>query len=440
MTSAASPSPAEAARKRRQVPPVIALVAVVVVVAGWEGWRVYQQRATAGRLFASGSIEATEVNVSPKIPGRVTKLLAKESDRVRAGQVLAEMEPQESQAQVDQARAAVAAAAAKVTQAQQAVTTQQQVTTAQVAQAQAQVAAAETRVPQSELIVTWQDRTVREAIASAQSQLSSAQGQVSAARSSTAKAREDLRRTKELFAQGAVAAQQVDAAQAAYDAAVAQERSALDAVTQARAALASARANEMQVAIRKQDVEASQADLAQARAALKNATSGYTLIAQRQQDFAAAQAQLAQAQANRRYLEVLAGHNTITSPTDGVVQSKNIEPGEVVAAGASIYTVINPQDIWLRVYIPEDQIGRVRVGQAARVTVDSFPGRTFQGRVSEISSQAEFTPGNVQTKEDRVKLVFGVKIRLDNHDNNLKPGMPADAEILVGQPEEQAGR
>jgi HlyD family secretion protein len=425
---------------RRRPIALITVVALAVVVAGWEGWRWYERQATAGRLFASGSIEATQVDVNPKVAGRVTKLLAKEGDSVRAGQVLAELEPQESQAQVDQARAAVAAAQARVVQAAQAVTTQQQVTGAQVAQAEAQIASAETRVPQSQLSVVLQDRTVRESIAAAQAQLSAAQAQLAAAHSAAAKARADLRRTKELFAQGAVAAEQVDAAQTAYDAAVAQERSAADAVTQARAGLATARANQMQVAIKQQDVQAAQQAVAEARAALKNAQSGYTLIAQRQQDLSAAQAALAQAQATLRLAVVVAAHNTVVAPVDGVVLTKNIEKGEVVAAGTAIYTLVTPDDIWLRVFIPEDQIGRVRLGQSARITVDTFPGRGFEGRVSEISPQAEFTPGNVQTKEDRVKLVFGVKIRLDNRDGSLKPGMPADAEILVGPPAEQAGR
>lgn len=426
---------------RPRVNPKSAGLGLVVLAAlAWGGWRLYEQRATAGRLFASGSIEATEVDVSPKIPGRVTKLLAKEGDQVRARQVLAEMETEEASAQVDQARAAVLAAEAKVTQARQAVTTQQQVTSAQVDQARAQVAAAETRVPQAEATLAWQSRTVQEAVSSAQAQLSAAQAQVAAARSSMAKAQADLRRAKELFAQGAEAEQQVDAAQAAYDAAAAQARSAEDAVTQARAALATAHANEMQVTIRQHDVEVARHDLTQARAALRNAETGDLLVAQRQQDLHAAEASLVQARANLRYLEVVAGRNTITAPTAGVVLTKHIEAGEVVAAGTAIFTLIDPQDIWLRVYIPEDQIGRVRVGQQARVMVDSFPGRAFPGRVIEISSQAEFTPVNVQTREDRVKLVFGVKIQLDNRENTLKPGMPADAEILVGQPEQQAGR
>ncbi|HEX4836505.1 MAG TPA: efflux RND transporter periplasmic adaptor subunit, partial [bacterium] len=170
------------------------------------------------------------------------------------------------------------------------------------------------------------------------------------------------------------------------------------------------------------------------------AESGYTVVAQRQQDLAAAQAALVQAQASLRYVQVISGHNTILSPRDGVIQTKNVEEGEVVAAGAPLYTLIDPRDIWLRVYIPEDQIGRVKVGQVAHVSVDSFPGRVFEGRVAEISSHGEFTPGNVQTRGDRVRLVFSVKIQIANTDDTLKPGMPADAEILAGGQEDQTAR
>jgi HlyD family secretion protein len=87
--------------------------------------------------------------------------------------------------------------------------------------------------------------------------------------------------------------------------------------------------------------------------------------------------------------------------------------------------------MWLRAYVPETDVGRVRIGQAAAVSVDAFPGRTFAGSVTEIASQAEFTPKNVQTREERVKLVFGVKIEVDNPGGDLKPGMPADAVITV---------
>ncbi len=413
---------------------------VVLVVLAWQGWLAYERHLSAGRLSASGSIEATQVDVAPKIGGRVIRLLVKEGDRVQADQVLAQLDDREARAQLDQARANVAGAEARVSQAAQAIQTEQQVADAQLAQSQAQLAGAETRVPQAQTTVTWQSRTVQEAIANARAQLSAAEGNVASARSALEKARRDLERTKQLFAQGAVAAQQVDQAQAAYDAAVAQDRSASDAVTQARAALSSAEANQMQVAIREHDVQANQAAVTQARAAVASAQAASSLVAQRRQDLAAARASLDQAKANLQYTEVLASYTTIRAPSDGVVLTKNIERGEVVAAGTPVYTLVDLSDIWLRVFIPENQIGRVQLGQRAEVAVDTFPGRAFPGRVTEISSQAEFTPGNVQTKEDRVKLVFGVKIRLDNQHGSLKPGMPADATILLRPVEEQASR
>ncbi len=409
-----------------------AVIVLAVLILAWVAWRVYEARLAAGRLFGSGSIEATQVDVSPKVAGRIVRLLANEGDQVKAGQVLAELEPQEATAQVAQAQAAVAQAEAKLAQAQQAVSAQEQVTNAQVAQAQAQVQSAATGVPQAEVVLAIQERTAQEAVRNAQAQLSAAQGQAGAAQSALRKARDDLSRQRALLAQGAAAAEQVDAAQAAYDAAVAQDRSAREAVTQAQANLATAQANVMQVEIKRQAVTAARANVSQAQAGLKNAQSGYTVTAQRRQELAAAQAALAQAQASLRYQQVIAAHNVITSPLAAVVQAKNVQEGEVVSAGTALYRLIDPHDIWLRAFIPEDQITRVELGQTAHVTVDSFPGRVFDGRVTEISSRGEFTPGNVQTRGDRVKLVFTVKIQLDNSDNSLKPGMPADAEILVG--------
>jgi len=409
---------------------VLALAALGLAV--WGGWRVYEDRAAAGRLFASGSIQATEVDISPKVAGRIVRLTVDEGDHVRLGEILAELEPQEASAQVAQARAAAAQAEAQVAQAQEAVLSQQQVTTAQVSEAAAQVAAASVGIPQSETALAIQERSSVEAVASAEAQQRAAQAQIASAASALVTARNNLVRQRALFAQGAVAATQVDAVQAAYDAAVAQDQSTQDAVVQARAAVASARANLMQVEIQRKAVEAARANLAQAEAGLRNAESGYTVTAQRRRALAAAQAALAQARASLDYVRTIAGHNVIAAPRDAVVQVKDVEEGEVVAAGTPLYTLIDLRDIWLRAYLPENLIGRVRVGQIVHVTIDSFPGRVFEGRVEEISSHGEFTPGNVQTREDRVKLAFSVKIRLSNADESLKPGMPADAEIIVG--------
>jgi HlyD family secretion protein len=427
MTAAVPP---KAANRRGLI--LIAAAVLIVLILAWGAWRVYEARLAAGQIFGSGSIEATQVNIGPKVAGRIIRLTVNEGDRVTAGRVVAELEPQESTAQVAQALAQVTQAQAKLTEARQAVAAQEQVTSAQVAQAHAQVTSAATGVPQSEAQLTIQERTVQEAVRNAQAQLSAAEAQAASALSALVKAREDLSRTRALFAQGAVSAQDVDAAQTAYDASVAQDRSARDAITQAQASLATAEANLLQIEVRRQAVIAARAAVTQAQAGLLNAQSGYTVVQQRREDLAAAEAALAQAQANLEYQQVIAAHNVITSPLSAIVQTKYVQQGEVVAAGTPLYTVIDLQDIWLRTFIPEEQISRVKVGQAARVTVDSFPGRVFQGRVIEVSSRGEFTPGNVQTRGDRVKLVFSVKIQLDNSDNSLKPGVPADAEILVG--------
>jgi HlyD family secretion protein len=408
------------------------VVLAVLAVAAWVGWQWYEARLGAGRLFASGTIQATEVDISPQVAGRIIRLSVEEGDTVRAGQVVAELEPAEAGAQVAAAEAAVRQADTNVAGAQAAVTSQAEATNAQVAQANAQVGAAGTAVPQAETALAIQERTYQNAVTQAQAQVRAAGAQVRAARSALGTARSNLAREKALFAQGAVAAQDVDTVQTAYDTAAAQMQSATDTETQAQAALGSAEANLRQVAIQREAVAAARANLAQAQAGLRNAQSGYAVLAQRRQALAGAVAALAQARENLKYLQVIAGHNVIVSPRNAVVQVKNVEQGEVVAPGTVLYTLIDLSDIWLRAYVPQDQIGRVKVGQAANVTVDSFPGRTFAGRVTEISSKGEFTPGNVQTRGDRVTLVFGVKIQLPNADRSLKPGLPADTEILVG--------
>jgi HlyD family secretion protein len=112
--------------------------------------------------------------------------------------------------------------------------------------------------------------------------------------------------------------------------------------------------------------------------------------------------------------------------------AKNIEPGEQVAAGTPVVTVGELDSVWVRAYINETDLGRVKVGQKARVATDTWPGRVYDGIVTFISSEAEFTPKNVQTQKERVKLVYRVKITIPNPNMELKPGMPADAEILTG--------
>jgi HlyD family secretion protein len=125
------------------------------------------------------------------------------------------------------------------------------------------------------------------------------------------------------------------------------------------------------------------------------------------------------------------GYTEITSPIDGVVLLQNAESGEVVNSGTPVVTVADIDALWMNVYIPETQTGLVKLGQPVYVFVDSFPGEAFMGTVTFISSESEFTPKTIQTEEERVKLVYRVKVSLENTQQKLKPGMPADAEIAI---------
>ena len=196
----------------------------------------------------------------------------------------------------------------------------------------------------------------------------------------------DFRRAEGLFRQTLIAAQEVDRARQAYEVAVAQEKSARQKLLL------------LEAGSRPDQVEAARGQLAQARNALDMAKT--------------------------RLKEM-----TIFSPLEGVVLRKNLEVGELASPGVPILTLMKPSDIWVRAYVPEEEVGRIKVGSKALVAVDAYPARRFPGRITEIASEAEFTPRNVQTKKERVHLVFRIKIAVDNPEGILKPGMPADADI-----------
>jgi HlyD family secretion protein len=120
------------------------------------------------------------------------------------------------------------------------------------------------------------------------------------------------------------------------------------------------------------------------------------------------------------------------APTTGIVLSKNIEPGEQVAPGTPVVTTGQLENIWIRGYVPESDLPRIKLGHKARITVDGLKNRIFEGRLEFISQEAEFTPKNVQTEKERVRLVYRVKVAVANPDMTLKPGMPADAVIEPG--------
>ncbi len=144
-----------------------------------------------------------------------------------------------------------------------------------------------------------------------------------------------------------------------------------------------------------------------------------------------ARSQLERARAALRVAEARLADTVAVSPLSGVVLVRYSEPGETVAAGVAVYSIGDMDDPWVKVYVNETKLGLVKLGQKAQVFVDTFPGVSYPGRVTYIASEAEFTPKNVQTREERVKLVFGTKVSVTNRDDELKPGMPADVKILL---------
>ena len=346
-------------------------------------------------IQVTGNMEATQVDVSAKIAGRILSLRVREGDRVTEGQLLVRLDGAELKAEVERAEAALTSAEAQLRDLLAGARREE------IEEARATVDRAQSQL--NDLLAGSR----REEIEQAREAMRSAE----ATRVWTER---DLKRAQELFAKELIAMQEVDRARQAYEVAVAQERSA--------------RANLQMVEAgpRRDQIEAARAQLKAVRDHLDLLLAG-----PRPFQVEAARGQVSQARAALDLAGSRLREAAIVSPINGVVLRKNLEAGEMANSGVSILTLVDPTDLWLRAYVPETDIGRIKVGMAARITIDAYKDRTFSGKITEIASEAEFTPKNVQTKKERVNLVFRIKIAVDNPQGLLKPGMPADADILL---------
>jgi len=181
------------------------------------------------------------------------------------------------------------------------------------------------------------------------------------------------------------------------------------------------------------DFESAKAEYEVTLARVREAREKLALLIKgpRVEDIAEARARLEQAQQARSLSETRLGYATLRSPLSGIVLSENVENGEYVAAGTPVVTVGELENVWLRAYIDETDLGRVKIGNKVRVATDTYRDRAYEGRISFISSEAEFTPKTVQTEKERVKLVYRIKVDIPNPHMELKPGMPADGEISL---------
>ncbi len=386
------------------------LPALLLLIGAGVGARYFLVQPDDPGLELSGRIEGYETDIAAKVAGRIAEITVREGDRVTAGQVIARLDAEELAAQLDGARARLAAAQQRANQAQMQIgVIQSQIDEAQLNRSQARDDAS-SRVAQAE-----------SGVAAAESQLAQARAQAEQAQAELALAAAERDRFAPLLEQGVIAQQQFDQVQTRLDSSRATLASRQAAVTAAEKQVGVARGNLQQAQTARFNPEIRTARLAGLRQQLAQARSQ---LAAARSEVESAEAQVAEIAARRNDLDIV-------SPIAGTVLTRTAEPGEVVAAGSPLLTAIDLEEVYLRGYLPEGQIGRVRVGQEANVYLDSDPETPLEATVTAIDSEASFTPENIYFKEDRVQQVFGLKLSIENPGGFAKPGMPADGEILT---------
>lgn len=320
-----------------------------------------------GLIQANGRIEGDHVTIASKFAGRVMELAAREGDTVVKDQLLVRLDDAQTRAKVDQARRLV-----------------------DMLEAQAEAAHTSLAVMNLEVPL---------AIEAAQAKVDSAVAVLNKTKAVELEARRDLARMRALLPDQAVSHQLVEQTEARWKAAASDQVAANGALAQARKELAQAELGWKRIHSREKDVVALEQQRDQADAALAEAQSVLTDL-------------------------------TITAPTDGTITTRMVDVGEVVAAGAPLLELVDLDRLYLQVFVPEIQIGKVRLGLPARIYTDAFPERPYDATVKYIASKAEFTPKEVQTPDERVKLIYAVRLYLaENPEHRLTPGLPADAMV-----------
>lgn len=320
-----------------------------------------------GLIQANGRIEGDHLTVASKFPGRIQKLLVREGDSVTAGQIMVQIDDAQTRAKADQAQHAWLA------------------TEAQVQSAHTALAVLNLEVPL--------------AIESADSRVDEAKAQLEKAKAVEEEARVDEQRVRSLLPEEAVAQQQYDQALARWN-------------------------------VAKNEVQVARATLVKTQKELAQSELGWRRIRAKEAEVAALESQRDQLEAALNEATSVLDDLTIHAPATGTVTTRMVDVGEVVTAGSPLFEIVDLDRLYLKVYVPELQIGKIRLDLPARIYTDAFPDQPVDATVRYIASKAEFTPKEVQTPDERVKLIYPVKLYLkENPDHRLTPGLPADAII-----------
>jgi HlyD family secretion protein len=387
--------------KKRIIPLIVLLIVLAIAAVAW-----FRRDNLDENRFArlSGNLELTEVNIAFKMPGKIADLSVREGDAVKKGQVIGRLDSDSLERQREREQAGVTIAQTQLTQLRTAIEYQstalqreRDMRRAEIAQAQAQLRDLESGSREQEKL------QARAALDEIQAQYD--------------QAARDWDRAQRLFRNDDISAQQYEQFRTRH----AQSKQAL--------AQAAQRLSLIEEGPRKESIALARAQLSRAQAASRLTDAQEIEIRRREQELATRQAEIERAQAQLKVLDSQLNDTVAVSPVDGVVLTKTVEAGEVVSAGTVVLTIGDIEHPWLRGYITQRQLGRVKIGDKARLKTDSYPDRTYEGTVTFVSAEAEFTPKQIQTPEERVKLVYRVKIEVPNQHRELKSNMPVDGLI-----------
>jgi HlyD family secretion protein len=387
----------------------VILIVIVIAAVGAAGTLAYRslRPEVTDRIVVSGNIELTQVDIAFKTAGRLIERTVSEGDAVQKGMVIARLDREQLLRQRDTASAALSTAEAQLAESESALKWQRE-----TMQADLQLKSADLSAAQSQLLQLKNGARPQE--------IQEANAAVSAAQTQYDQAKKDWDRAQTLYKNDDISTSQYDQVRTRFDSADANLKQVKE-----HAAL-------IQAGPRSEVIEGASAQVERARAGLRMGQANGIESQRREQDLVARQGDIQRAKSQIALIDSQLADTIAVSPISGVVLVKAADPGEVLAPGAAVVTVGDIEHPWLRAYIREQDLGRVKLGAKARVTTDSYPGKVYDGHITFVSSEAEFTPKQIQTSEERVKLVYRIKIEIDNSRHELKSNMPADAEVLTG--------
>lgn len=442
--------------KLTQIVPLLLLIVILFVGATGCDTLLADQE---DELLASGIVEAKEIAVSSELGGQVVEVLAQEGETLEAGKVLISFEVKLLTAQREQAEATLAQAQANydlvatgptkeqrrlsIANAERELINAQQALDDLYENADLMAAQALRDIAETEKALDKAKKRVASLMAAAKSvDVDSAWSSVVLAREVLDDAREDFEPYEKKSIENvsrALYQSKLAEAQKKYDAAVTRYNNIVGTANEFELSLAEADVNLLEAQLNKAQTQYEKMKdgpnpealaLAEANLSTAKANLAFAQAVTSPEQLAAAQSQVDVAQTALGVIQAQMDKLLVVAPIDGIVLTRLVEPGEVVAPGATLLTVGPLEELTITVYIPEDQYGTINLGQTALVSVDSFPGEIFEAKVTRIADQAEFTPRNVQTQEDRRTTVFAVELSIDNPDGKLKPGMPADVTFI----------